>query len=62
MYLISWEEEAKGIEGLLLVEKNKNLNIELLYASPKDTRESNKIILCKKRGPTQINDNECLRG
>jgi hypothetical protein len=48
MYLTSWEEGDEGPEGLLLARKDKSLNIDLPYASPRDPREGNETLLCKK--------------
>jgi hypothetical protein len=50
MYLISWEEGAEGLDGLLLARKDKILNIDLPDASSRDPQEINETLLCKKRG------------
>jgi hypothetical protein len=50
MYLISWEEGDEGPEGLLLAKDDKILDIDLPYASPRDPRERNEILLYNKWG------------
>jgi hypothetical protein len=50
-----WEEKAKGPEVKSKLEKDKSLRIKPRDASPKDPRESNKRLLCKKQeGPTKV--------
>jgi hypothetical protein len=47
-----WEEGAKGPEGKSKLAKDKSLRIEPRDASPRDPRESSKMLLSKKQeGP-----------
>jgi hypothetical protein len=48
MYLISWEEGVGGPDELLLAKEDKIIDIELLDASPRDSRENNETLLYKK--------------
>jgi hypothetical protein len=63
LYLISWEEGAKGPKFKSKMVKDKILRIKPRDALPRDPRESNKNLLSKKQeGHGKIIKQELVRG